>query len=143
MVWRIADLKIALGPKVNSPGFLQKTTRRDRQQRDGRIVGIAVAIGVDGLSELSVTEVPSGSLRLTVTVLVTANVTAPRVMLVFSGRRWVIQEIDDQDRVIMVVPSKGGTSPVFGGDPDRLIERMFKVLETKTSNSMLTRLSAI
>ena len=64
------------------------------------------------------------------------NVMAPGMMLIFSGRRWVIQEIDDRDKVIMVNPSKGGTPPVFGGDPgdihDRVIERMFKVLEEDT-----------
>jgi ATP-dependent Lhr-like helicase len=63
------------------------------------------------------------------------NVMAPGMMLIFSGRRWVIQEIDDQDKVIMVVPSKGGTPPIFGGDPgdihDRVIERMFTVLESE------------
>lgn len=61
------------------------------------------------------------------------NVMAPGMMLIFSGRRWVIQEVDDRDKVIMVTPSKGGTPPVFGGDPgdihDRVIERMFEVLE--------------
>lgn len=63
------------------------------------------------------------------------NVMAPGMMLIFSGRRWVIQDIDDQDKVIMVVPSKGGTPPVFGGDPgdihDHVIERMFTVLESE------------
>lgn len=61
------------------------------------------------------------------------NVMAPGMMLIFSGRRWLIKEIDDQDKVIMVVPSKAGTPPVFGGDPgdihDRVIERMFTILE--------------
>jgi len=61
------------------------------------------------------------------------NVMAPGMMLIFSGRRWVIQEIDDRDNVIIVTPSKGGTPPIFGGDPgdihDRVIERMFAVLE--------------
>jgi ATP-dependent Lhr-like helicase len=62
------------------------------------------------------------------------NVMAPGMMLIFSGRRWIIQEIDDRDKVIMVVPSKGGTPPVFGGDPgdihDHVIARMFMVLES-------------
>jgi ATP-dependent helicase Lhr and Lhr-like helicase len=61
------------------------------------------------------------------------NVMAPGMMLIFSGRRWVIQEIDDQDKVIIVIPSKAGTPPFFGGDPgdihDRVIERMFTILE--------------
>ena len=58
---------------------------------------------------------------------------APGMMLIFSGRRWVIQEIDDRDKVIMVAASKAGTPPIFGGDPgdihDEVIERMFDVLE--------------
>ena len=61
------------------------------------------------------------------------NVMAPGMMIIFSGRRWVIQEVDDRDKVIMVNPSKGGTSPIFSGDPgdihDVVIQRMFKVLE--------------
>lgn len=61
------------------------------------------------------------------------NVMAPGMMIIFSGRRWVIQEVDDRDKVIMVTPSKGGTPPIFGGDPgdihDVVIQRMFKVLE--------------
>ncbi|WP_297770587.1 hypothetical protein [uncultured Roseovarius sp.] len=61
------------------------------------------------------------------------NVMAPGMMIIFSGRRWVIEEVDDRDKVIMVNPSKGGTPPIFGGDPgdihDVVIQRMFKVLE--------------
>lgn len=64
------------------------------------------------------------------------NVMAPGMMLIFSGRRWVIQEIDDKDKVILVSPSKGGTPPIFGGDPgdihDRVVERMFTILEAET-----------
>ncbi|OJF97349.1 ATP-dependent helicase [Rhizobium sp. 58] len=63
------------------------------------------------------------------------NVMAPGMMLIFSGRRWVIQEIDDRDKVIIVTPSKGGTPPIFGGDPgeihDTVIERMFMVMESE------------
>lgn len=61
------------------------------------------------------------------------NVMAPGMMLIFSGRRWVIQEVDDRDKVIMVIQSKGGKPPIFGGDPgdihDNVISRMFTVLE--------------
>lgn len=64
------------------------------------------------------------------------NVMAPGMMLIFSGRRWVIQEIDDKDKVILVSPSKGGTPPIFGGDPgdihDRVVERMFTIFEADT-----------
>lgn len=61
------------------------------------------------------------------------NVMTSGMMLIFSGRRWVIQEIDDRDKVISVMPSKGGNPPKFGGSPgdihDKVIEEMFKVLE--------------
>lgn len=61
------------------------------------------------------------------------NVLAPGMMLIFSGRRWLVQEIHDRDRIILVIPAKAGVPPVFGGDPgdihDRVIERMFDILE--------------
>ena len=57
-------------------------------------------------------------------------------MLIFSGRRWLVQEIHDREKVIMVKPAKAGVPPVFGGDPgeihDKVIARMFYVLETNT-----------
>jgi ATP-dependent Lhr-like helicase len=63
------------------------------------------------------------------------NMIAPGMLLIFSGRRWLVQEVLDRDRVIMVVPAKAGVPPIFGGDPgnihDRVIERMFNVLEGK------------
>ena len=61
------------------------------------------------------------------------NMIAPGMLLIFSGRRWLVQEVLDRDRVIMVAPAKAGVPPIFGGDPgnihDRVIERMFDVLE--------------
>lgn len=61
------------------------------------------------------------------------NVLAPGMMVIFSGRRWLVQEVHDRDRVIMVIPAKAGVPPIFGGDPgeihDRVIERMFDILE--------------
>lgn len=61
------------------------------------------------------------------------NMIAPGMLLIFSGRRWLVQEVLDQDRIIMVTPAKAGVPPIFGGDPgnihDRVIERMFEVLE--------------
>lgn len=71
------------------------------------------------------------------------NVMAPGMMLIFSGQRWVIQEVDDRDKVIMVIPSKGGTPPIFGGDPgdihDEVIKRMFDVLEGDTTRVYMDR----
>lgn len=61
------------------------------------------------------------------------NVLAPGMLLIFSGRRWVVQEIHDREKVIVVKPAKAGVPPVFGGDPgdihDKVIDRMFAVLE--------------
>ena len=61
------------------------------------------------------------------------NMIAPGMLLIFSGRRWLVQEVLDRDRVIMVAPARAGVPPIFGGDPgnihDRVIERMFDVLE--------------
>ena len=60
------------------------------------------------------------------------NMIAAGMLLIFSGRRWLVQEVHDRDRVIMVTPAKAGVPPIFGGDPgnihDRVIERMFEVL---------------
>lgn len=61
------------------------------------------------------------------------NVLSPGMMLIFSGRRWVVQDIHDKEKVIMVTPAKAGTPPMFGGDPgdihDKVIKRMFMILE--------------
>lgn len=62
------------------------------------------------------------------------NMIAPGMLLIFSGRRWLVEEVLDRERVIMVSPAKAGVPPIFGGDPgnihDRVIERMFEVLES-------------
>jgi ATP-dependent Lhr-like helicase len=61
------------------------------------------------------------------------NILAPGMMLIFSGRRWVVQDIQAHDKVILVAPAKAGVPPPFGGNPgdihDRVIERMFDILE--------------
>ena len=60
------------------------------------------------------------------------NVLSPGLLLVFSGRRWRVVEVDDRDKVIIVEPAPGGTPPIFGGDPgdihDEVVERIFEVL---------------
>jgi ATP-dependent Lhr-like helicase len=64
------------------------------------------------------------------------NILSPGMMLIFSGRRWLVQEVHDREKVIMVKPAKAGVPPVFGGDPgeihDKVIARMFDVLEADT-----------
>lgn len=61
------------------------------------------------------------------------NILSPGMSLIFSGRRWLVQEIDDRGKVIVVKPARTGVPPVFGGDPgdihDKVIERMFLLLE--------------
>ncbi|TMV85584.1 DEAD/DEAH box helicase, partial [Thioclava sp. BHET1] len=61
------------------------------------------------------------------------NILAPGMMLIFSGRRWTVREIDPRDKVILVDPAIGGAPPRFGGDPglihDRVIEKMTEVFE--------------
>ena len=61
------------------------------------------------------------------------NMIAKGSFLIFSGRRWVVHEIHETERVIMVQPAKAGVPPQFGGDPgvihDRVITCMFELLE--------------
>jgi ATP-dependent Lhr-like helicase len=61
------------------------------------------------------------------------NVLVPGMLLIFSGRRWVVQEIHDREKVIVVKPARAGVPPVFGGDAgdihDKVIDQMFSVLE--------------
>ena len=61
------------------------------------------------------------------------NVVIPGLMIIFSGRRWMIVEVQDSERVIVVVPSNVGVPPKFSTDPgivhDRVVEKMFELLE--------------
>lgn len=61
------------------------------------------------------------------------NILIPGMFLIFSGRRWVVQEVHNFEKVILLKPAKVGIIPKFGGDPgvihDRVIEKMFAVLE--------------
>jgi len=61
------------------------------------------------------------------------NILTPGMMLIFSGRRWIVQEIHDLERVILVKPATAGAPPLFDGDPgtihDRVVEKMFDILE--------------
>lgn len=61
------------------------------------------------------------------------NVLFPGMLLIFSGRRWLVQQIHDQEKIIVVQPAKAGVPPTFGGNPgdihDTVIERMFTLLE--------------
>lgn len=63
------------------------------------------------------------------------NVLSPGMMVIFSGRRWLVRAIHAEERVIEVAPAKAGTPPRFGGEPgiihDRVVERMFAILGAK------------
>ena len=62
-----------------------------------------------------------------------ANVLTPGALLIFSGRRLLVQEIHALERVIIVQPAKAGVPPRFGGDPgtihDQVIKKMFDLFE--------------
>ncbi|MCA9474164.1 MAG: hypothetical protein KC594_19030, partial [Nitrospira sp.] len=64
------------------------------------------------------------------------QILAPKLTLIFSGRRWEIIEVDDLDKAIMVKPARAGRPPIFGGDAgnidDRVIEEMRQVYECDT-----------
>ncbi|TKD17837.1 DEAD/DEAH box helicase [Rhodobacter capsulatus] len=59
------------------------------------------------------------------------NILAPGMMLIFSGRRWSVRDIDTGAKIIVVEPAKGGVPPRFGGEPglihDRVIEKMREI----------------
>ena len=73
------------------------------------------------------------------------NILTPGMLLIFSGRRWVVQEIHDREKVILVKPAKAGVPPLFGGDPgmihDRVIEKMFDVLEGEVEPSYMDKIA--
>jgi ATP-dependent Lhr-like helicase len=57
-------------------------------------------------------------------------------LLIFGGRRWIVQEVDSQKKVIVLKPAKGGKAPVFGGQAgwihDRIRQEMFVVYTEKS-----------
>lgn len=61
------------------------------------------------------------------------NPFSPGQMLILAGRRWRIIEVDAQRRELAVRPAKGGTPPIFGGEPrppvDGVVEEMRRVWE--------------
>lgn len=59
------------------------------------------------------------------------NILSPGMMLIFSGRRWLVQEIHDREKVIMVKPAKAGVPPVFGGDAGNLLTEKFHPFLTR------------
>lgn len=68
-------------------------------------------------------------------VLPIDNVITKGATLIFSGRRWHVQDIHEKERVILVKPAREGVPPMFGGDPgvihDNVTTKMFALLESK------------
>ncbi len=68
---------------------------------------------------------PLGTLPITM-------ILAPGMTIIFSGRRWRITEIHDQDKVIEVTADRAGRPPGFGGDEglihDGVVQKMRQVL---------------
>ena len=65
-----------------------------------------------------------------------STILIPHQTIIFSGRRWVIVEIHEEEQVIRVTADRSGNTPYFGGDQwpnihDRVIAEMRKVLTSK------------
>ena len=62
-------------------------------------------------------------------------VLAPGMAIIFSGRRWLVIAVRDDDKVIEVVADKTGRPPPFGGEGglihDRVVEKMNEVLSAE------------
>ena len=56
----------------------------------------------------------------------------PGSYIIFAGRRWQVELLDSERKLIQVIPGKGGKVPIFGGSRglvgDRVREEMRKVL---------------
>ena len=75
-----------------------------------------------------------------------SNIVIPGIMIIFSGRRWMVEEVQDKDRVIVVVPSNVGFPPKFGTDPgivhDKIVEKMFELLENDVQPIYLDQIAS-
>ena len=71
------------------------------------------------------------------------NPLAPGMSIIFSGRRWRIRSVHDNDKVIEVERDATGRSPYFRGDPgiidDTVVRRMRTVLEREDVPRYLDR----
>lgn len=59
------------------------------------------------------------------------QVLAPKMALIFSGRRWEVLSVEEADKTILVKPAPAGRPPKFGGEPglidDCVIQEMKRV----------------
>lgn len=44
--------------------------------------------------------------------------------LIFAGRRWRVEDVNEQQKVILVIPDKGGKAPMFFGGGSRLHDQV-------------------
>ncbi|MBO1318237.1 DEAD/DEAH box helicase [Acanthopleuribacter pedis] len=70
-------------------------------------------------------------------VLGTVPVDGPLLVdqiIIFAGKRWRIESVDDEKKVITLTKAKGGSPPLFLGDPllvhDRVRQEMFALFES-------------
>lgn len=67
----------------------------------------------------------------TLGTLPVVQVLAPKMALIFSGRRWEVLSVEEADKTILVKPAPAGRPPKFGGEPglidDRVIQEMKRV----------------
>lgn len=82
---------------------------------------------------------PLGTIPITVPL-------APKMTIVFSGRRWSVVAVHDREKVVLVKPSSGGRPPPFAGDfgviDDRIVRRMRAVLERNDTPRYLDAVAA-
>lgn len=66
--------------------------------------------------------------------------------LIFAGKRWRVEAVDEQQKVIAVLPDKGGKAPLFfggGSRPhDKVREEMREVLRTRQPVAFLDAIAA-
>lgn len=66
---------------------------------------------------------------------------AENSLLIFGGRRWLVLEVDQARKVIVLKPAKGGKAPIFGGEAglihDRIRLEMFAVYTESTVPAFL------
>lgn len=66
---------------------------------------------------------------------------APGMFVIFGGRRWEVEDVDEQRRVVQVSPATGGRVPRFGDSGgrvhDRVRERMREIYERSDEPAFL------
>lgn len=66
---------------------------------------------------------------------------AENSLLIFGGRRWLVLEVDQAKKVIVLKPAKGGKAPIFGGEAglihDRIRQEMFAVYKENSMPAFL------